>query len=396
MASKNGSSAFDISVKRGGLRPMSTTNPEIHQERRRLLIDATITAIAEFGLSKLTLAKISSIAGLTAGTVNFYFDSKETLLLETLNFVSEEFDRGVVQAIKQAGPDPVKRLAAIIDASLDPEITEHRKMAVWHAFDSESRGREDYQRIRGTLDQQNFKLILSLCEQIIRQANKQAEINARAIANAISGITDEVWKEILFAGEDYDRDDARQVCLCFLASIFPWCYQMPEQNNHYKEVVAGPIPISRATVDDLDSVAELFDLYRQFYEEDENLTLAREYIEQRLRTDSSVIFIAWDGDGTGDADRKDKKALGFTQLYSTFCSVEASPIWVLYDLFVDADVRNRGVGKALMNRAKAMAIESGASRIDLETAIDNINAQLLYEALGYERDSDFYKYSLAL
>ena len=137
---------------------MAITNPEHHHERRNLLIDATITAIAEFGLSKLTLAKISSIAGLTAGTVNFHFDSKESLLLETLNFVSEEFDRGIANALKNAGPDPAKRLAAIIDASLDPEITEHRKMAVWHAFDSESRGREDYQRIRGALDKQNFKI----------------------------------------------------------------------------------------------------------------------------------------------------------------------------------------------------------------------------------------------
>ena len=30
------------------------------------------------------------------------------------------------------------------------------------------------------------------------------------------------------------------------------------------------------------------------------------------------------------------------------------------------------------------------------TAIDNISAQGLYEALGYERDTEFYKYSLAL
>ena len=369
---------------------MSMTNPAIHQERRRLLIDATISAIAEFGLSKLTLAKISSIAGLTAGTVNFYFDSKETLLLETLNFVSEEFDRGIAQALAQAGPDPAKRLAAIIDASLDPEITEHRKMAVWHAFDSESRGREDYQRIRGALDKQNFKLILNLCEQIINQANKQAEINARAIANAISGITDEVWKEILFAGEEYDRDDARQVCQSFLASIFPWCYQMPAQNRDDTEPQRDPTMITQANLDDLEQVAVLFDLYRQFYEEEADLNLARQYIEQRMQTQSSVIFIAWDKAGA------DKKAIGFTQLYATYCSVEASTIWVLYDLFVDSSQRNQGVGRALMNRAKAMALESGASRIDLETAVDNISAQGLYETLGYKRDSDFYKYSLAL
>ena len=364
---------------------MAITNPEHHHERRNLLIDATITAIAEFGLSKLTLAKISSIAGLTAGTVNFHFDSKESLLLETLNFVSEEFDRGIANALKNAGPDPAKRLAAIIDASLDPEITEHRKMAVWHAFDSESRGREDYQRIRGALDKQNFKLILSLCEQIINGANKQSEISARAIANAISGITDEVWKDILFAGESYDRDDARKVCLSFLASIFPWCYTMPAE--HSLESHAGKlVEVTRATKENVANVAVLFDQYRQFYQQNPDEKLAANYIEERISTDSSVIFLAW----------YDNEAVGFTQLYATYCSVDATPIWVLYDLFVDGTARRLGAGKALMNRALEHAKQTGASRIDLETETDNVSAQHLYESLGYVRDTGFYKYSLEL
>ncbi|MBT3797950.1 MAG: GNAT family N-acetyltransferase [Porticoccaceae bacterium] len=367
---------------------MPITNPAIHQERRKLLIDATITAIAEFGLSKLTLAKISSIAGLTAGTVNFHFDSKESLLLETLNFVSEEFDHGIAKALKNAGHEPAKRLAAIMDASLDPAITEHRKMAVWHAFDSESRGREDYQRIRGNLDKQNFKLILGLCEDIINSADKQVEINARAIANAISGLTDEMWNEILFAGEDYDRDDARHICRSFLASIFPWCYDMPtpRASSDSKDVPA-PINITRASLKDADNVSVLFDLYRRFYEEEPDLGLAKRYIEDRLKTNTSVIFIAWDTGG---------QALGFTQLYSTFCSVEAAPILVLYDLYVNSSARKLGIGRALMNSAMAHAKGTGAARIDLETETGNTNAQALYESLGYVRDTDFYKYSLAL
>ncbi|MDC0172282.1 GNAT family N-acetyltransferase [Gammaproteobacteria bacterium] len=364
---------------------MAITNPDHHHERRNLLIDATITAIAEFGLSKLTLAKISSIAGLTAGTVNFHFDSKESLLLETLNFVSEEFDRGIANALKNAGPDPAKRLAAIIDASLDPEITEHRKMAVWHAFDSESRGREDYQRIRGALDKQNFKLILSLCEQIINNVNKQTEISARAIANAISGITDEVWKEILFAGESYDRDDARKVCLSFLASIFPWCYSMPAEQDAANRTNKF-IEVTRATSEDVSTVARLFDQYRQFYQQDPDQQLATDYIAERISTESSVIFLAW----------SDNKPVGFTQLYATYCSVDATPIWVLYDLFVDDSARRLGAGKALMDRALEHAKQSGASRIDLETEINNVGAQRLYESLGYVRETDFYKYCLEL
>lgn len=363
-----------------------SSNSLIQQERRNLLIDATITAIAEYGLSKLTLAKISALAGLTAGTVNFHFDSKESLLLETLNFVAEEFDQGIEKAVREAGANPAKCLAAIVDASLDPEITEHRKMAVWFAFDSESRAREDYQRICGNRDRENFKRILNLCEQIIRQGGKEQVMNARALANAICGLTEELWKEILFAGESYDRDDARQVCRSFLASIFPWCYQMPNQQQE-TVIMSSSINISKATQADIEQAAHLFDLYRQFYEQQADLDLARNYISARMDTDSSVIFLAKDAEG---------KALGFTQLYPTLCSVEAKPIWVLYDLFVDSSARNLGIGKALMNRALIMAKKSGASRIDLETAIDNTSAQALYESLGYQRDTEFYKYSLEL
>jgi ribosomal protein S18 acetylase RimI-like enzyme len=74
----------------------------------------------------------------------------------------------------------------------------------------------------------------------------------------------------------------------------------------------------------------------------------------------------------------------------------ASAFWTLYDLYVVSTVRQRGVGRALMQAAAALARKSKASRIDLETAIDNYDAQGLYEALGYKRDVDFYKYSLAL
>ena len=55
------------------------------------LIQATVTAIAQHGLSGLTSAKIAGIAGHTAASVNFHFGGKEALLLSTLREVSEEF-----------------------------------------------------------------------------------------------------------------------------------------------------------------------------------------------------------------------------------------------------------------------------------------------------------------
>ena len=80
----------------------------IQAERRRLMIDATMTAISEHGLPKLTLAKIADIAGLSAGSVNFHFDSKEALLLATLTELASEFE-GTILPRPLTGPEAIRR-----------------------------------------------------------------------------------------------------------------------------------------------------------------------------------------------------------------------------------------------------------------------------------------------
>ena len=145
--------------------------------------------------------------------------------------------------------------------------------------------------------------------------------------------------------------------------------------------------IEHATLDALDEVARLFDLYRQFYKQPADLDKARTYISARMESDESIIYLATDNTGAG---------LGFTQLYASFCSVAVAPIWILYDLYVDADAREHGVGTALMDRAKQLAQETGAARLELQTAIDNVTAQAVYERLGYVRNTRFYGYSLAI
>src|SRR5512145_2068414 len=96
----------------------------LQQERRRALIDATMTAIAEQGFSGLTLARVASLAGLSAGIVNFYFQSKEALLLETLKSVAEEFEQTVYAALDGAPATPAEQLRTMLLASLAPAITE--------------------------------------------------------------------------------------------------------------------------------------------------------------------------------------------------------------------------------------------------------------------------------
>ena len=99
------------------------------------------------------------------------------------------------------------------------------------------------------------------------------------------------------------------------------------------------------------------------------------------------MFIAWDDAGDGD-----RRAVGFTQLYPTWGSLELGPAWVLYDLFVDPTVRRSGVGRLLLDRGVEHAREMGGRFVILETAVDNLPGQALYEKAGWTRDEEFYTY----
>jgi ribosomal protein S18 acetylase RimI-like enzyme len=145
--------------------------------------------------------------------------------------------------------------------------------------------------------------------------------------------------------------------------------------------------IFRANAHDVEELASLFNQYRIFYQQESAQRACREFMAERLEKDQSVIFAARSEEGA---------LLGFTQLYRSFCSVEMKPLVYLYDLFVDPDARRKGVARALMAAAREYAMTLGADRVTLETALDNIKAQALYEDLGYSRDEEFFVYNLEL
>ena len=92
----------------------------------------------------------------------------------------------------------------------------------------------------------------------------------------------------------------------------------------------------------------------------------------------------------------DGEAVGFCQIYFSFCSVFAGPICILNDLFVPPGLRGAGVGAALLTEAEAFAASTGAIRITLQTAITNDRAQQLYEARGWTRSTTLYGYAKRL
>jgi ribosomal protein S18 acetylase RimI-like enzyme len=142
--------------------------------------------------------------------------------------------------------------------------------------------------------------------------------------------------------------------------------------------------IIRANTTHTDQIAPLFDAYRVFYKAPSDLTASRQFIQERLERNQSVIFLALDDD----------KAIGFVQLYPLFASVALKSLWLLNDLYVDPSVRKGGVGEALMHEAEDFAKDNEARGLFLRTATDNLPAQRLYERCGWVRDEKFYRYDM--
>jgi ribosomal protein S18 acetylase RimI-like enzyme len=136
----------------------------------------------------------------------------------------------------------------------------------------------------------------------------------------------------------------------------------------------------------LEVVVTLFDQYRQFYKQSSDIAAARRFLNERLNKGQSVIFLALADD--------DATPMGFTQLYPSFSSTSMKRLWILNDLYVAPAQRKNGVARALMERARQLAIETNAEGLTLETATDNFAAQALYESLGYKRDEAFHRYNL--
>jgi ribosomal protein S18 acetylase RimI-like enzyme len=151
------------------------------------------------------------------------------------------------------------------------------------------------------------------------------------------------------------------------------------------------VSIRRTTTEDLDLIVPLFDAYRQFYRQPSDPDLARTFLADRFRHYQSVIFLAVD-----DAIDDIGSALGFTQLYPSFSSGLARPIYILNDLYVIPAARRRKIARRLLETAAEFGRQSGAARLGPSTALDNTPARALYESAGWHQDKVFCTYALPL
>ncbi|ABZ92901.1 GNAT family N-acetyltransferase [Leptospira biflexa] len=142
--------------------------------------------------------------------------------------------------------------------------------------------------------------------------------------------------------------------------------------------------IRQANYLDISKLAELFDLYRQFYGQQSNLTEASRYLLNRMEHGQSIVFLV--------EDPKTGNFLGFTQLYPVFSSISMQRSYILNDLYVRSENRKQGIAKLLLDEAKSFTKHFQGKGLELSTASLNKDARSLYEKQGFVQETEFLTY----
>ena len=103
-------------------------------ERREKVLQQVITVIAERGYDRTRFADVAKVSGTAVSTLQFYFGSREDMLVEALHrSIEEELQR--LEGSYRPESSPWERLVALVDRGLDPTAQTTGKMLLefWHA-----------------------------------------------------------------------------------------------------------------------------------------------------------------------------------------------------------------------------------------------------------------------
>ncbi|MFF2080913.1 TetR/AcrR family transcriptional regulator [Kitasatospora sp. NPDC058162] len=106
-----------------------------HEERRAHIIDALLRSAASSGLHSVTMRSVATEAGVSVRLVQYYFDTKEQLLLAAMTRLTTRMGERVQRRVRAtgAGGDP----RAVIEAVLLEAVPTDEESRAFHLIHTE-------------------------------------------------------------------------------------------------------------------------------------------------------------------------------------------------------------------------------------------------------------------
>lgn len=187
----------------------------VREERRKELIEANIHCIARYGISETTVAHVSQAAGMSRGIVNFYFDSKDKMMEETLAYLAAGYIDLLRHAAERAKGGPVETMKAVVRANFHQNICQQKRLSVWAAFCGQAPANAHYRKLINSFDAAHRMIISELWAMILKNLGKKKKERfdfAWELHTMIRGL----WMAFLLDQEKPERDLMADRCVSFV------------------------------------------------------------------------------------------------------------------------------------------------------------------------------------
>ncbi len=188
-------------------------------DRKRELIEATITTLAEKGYGGFTLAEVADVAGVSPALILLHFNSKEGLLHEVMAHMSRGYF-GSLHASQIGAGAAADRLWRLVEAEFVAHYFTPRYLAAWRTFWVELNGRPDYLSDFGDQTTHFTALTQDLCGEIIAEGDypgHEPRVTGRLIDMALGGM----WIDLTQGPTPLTIADARYMARSLLVMLFP-------------------------------------------------------------------------------------------------------------------------------------------------------------------------------
>lgn len=149
-----------------------------------------------------------------------------------------------------------------------------------------------------------------------------------------------------------------------------------------------PFALRPARREDLAAICGLIHELAEFEQLSHLCRATPEALEPHLfgeRPVAEAVVAEWMGEPTDERTGEwtaDPRVVAFALIFTNFSTFLARPGLYLEDLMVKAELRGRGIGRALLQHLGALAVQRGCGRFEWSVLDWNADAIRFYEAMG--------------
>ena len=200
---------------------MTTPSPKNRRaepdERREMLVAATLRCLVRDGHAGISVRRIATEAGVSVGLLNHHFGSINALIADTYQKIASELTTALRQEIQQAAT-PAQKMDAFLVGSFSPRVMDPQLLGVWVVFWSLIRHSEHVSQSH----EKSYRAYLDLLRQLLDDmaASEGFVIHdTRLAAIGLSAMLDGLWIEWCLNPETFSPANGLHICRCWIKGL---------------------------------------------------------------------------------------------------------------------------------------------------------------------------------